>query len=68
MRVLLLGAGGPAANGFARSLRLAGDYHIIGANQNRDDLLLAECDEAHVDTGLITGLLELVKKTRPDKL
>lgn len=47
IRVLVLGAGGAAANGFCRALRLAGGYHLTGTNINPTDLLLAECDETH---------------------
>jgi hypothetical protein len=43
---MVLGAGGAAANGFCRSLRAAGGYHLIGLNTNPDDLHLAEVDEA----------------------
>jgi carbamoyl-phosphate synthase large subunit len=72
MRVLLIGAGGPAANSFARSLRLAGGYHIIGANSSADDLLMAEADEFHIlpRTGdnIVDDatLLALAQDTKPD--
>ena len=44
-RILVLGAGGAAANGFTRALRMAGGYHLIGTNCNDYDLELAETDE-----------------------
>lgn len=46
--VLVLGAGGAAANGFIRALRMAGDYHTVGTNCNPDDALLSEADETHI--------------------
>ena len=72
MRVLLIGAGGPAANSFARCLRLAGGYHIIGCNSSADDLLMAEADEFHIlpRTGdnLVddASLLALAQDTKAD--
>ena len=70
MRVLVLGAGGAAANGYCRALRLASPgYHIVGANIDPDGLLLAECDETHLlpppgETG--DALWQLCQRTRPD--
>lgn len=75
-RVLLLGAGGPAANGVARSLRLARGYWLHGANTSSDDLLHADVDERHLfwtnstkpefDQQRDDELLDLVAKIRPD--
>jgi carbamoyl-phosphate synthase large subunit len=46
VKILVLGAGGAAANGFARALRMAdGGYELIGANCSDTDLLLSECDD-----------------------
>jgi glutathione synthase/RimK-type ligase-like ATP-grasp enzyme len=44
MRVLLLGAGGPAAVGVANSLRAAGGYELWGANCDPTALLHSGCD------------------------
>lgn len=65
IRVLVLGAGGAAANGFCRALRLSGGYHLIGANINPTDLLLADCDETHhvTDDG---SLADLIFQLQPD--
>jgi hypothetical protein len=66
VRVLVLGAGGAAANGFCRALRIAGDYHLIGANIDPDGLELAETDERHlVGTG-DKALTDLCWQTKPD--
>lgn len=48
MKVLVLGAGGAAPNGFARALKLAGGYELVGTNCSETDLLLSECDENHL--------------------
>lgn len=64
MRVMVFGAGGPAGIGFCRALRMAGDYHLIGVDMNRDNLELAEVDERHHGTARVIG--DLVKKTNPD--
>lgn len=72
MRVLVLGAGGAASNGFARALKLAGGYEIVGANCNPDDLLLSECDTNHLiapasDYDEWRGdLFNVVKRAQPD--
>lgn len=65
IRVLVLGAGGAAANGFCRALRLAGGYHLIGANINPTDLLLADCDDSHHVTD-DASLSNLIFQLRPD--
>lgn len=48
-RILVLGAGGAASNGFLRSLRASarGDY-LIGTNASPTDLLLSDVDERHL--------------------
>lgn len=71
MKVLVLGAGGAAANGFSRALRLADNYQLVGANCDRDGLALAEVDEKHFlphssEPAYASGLLRLVERTRPD--
>jgi hypothetical protein len=48
VRVLILGAGGAASNGFARALRMAGGYELVGTNCSETDLLLSECEENHL--------------------
>ena len=63
--VLVLGAGGAAANGFCRALRLAGGYHLTGANINPTDLLLAECDDTHHVTD-DDSLADLISRLKPD--
>ena len=72
-RVLLLGAGGPAANGVARCLNLP-SYHLHGANPSADDLEHAPVDERHQlwvnshDHSQLADeeLLDLITKIRPD--
>ncbi len=66
MRVLILGAGGAAAIGYTRALRLAdASYYLIGADTSRDALHFAETDEAHhVEND--TELVGLLVSTRPD--
>ena len=65
MRVLILGAGGAAANGFCRALRMAGGYYLIGANINADDLALAETDERHLIDLEARSLWDLCWQTKP---
>ncbi len=65
IRVLVLGAGGAAANGFCRALRLAGGYHLTGTNTNPTDLLLAECDDTHHVTD-DDSLAALISELKPD--
>lgn len=70
-RVLVLGAGGAAANGFCRALRMAGDYYLIGTNCNSDDLELAETDERHViwpaaNPHYAERLCEVAAQVKPD--
>lgn len=48
MKVLILGAGGAAANGFCRALRLAGGYQLVGTNSSETDLWLSECETNHL--------------------
>lgn len=64
MRVLVFGAGGPAGIGFCRALRMAGDYHLIGVDMDRDRLELAEVDERY--HGSARKLRELCEKADPD--
>jgi carbamoylphosphate synthase large subunit len=66
VRILVLGAGGAAANGFCRALRMAGEYHLIGANINADDLELAETDERHLIDLTDESLWQLCWRTKPD--
>lgn len=72
MRVLILGAGGAASNGFARALRLAGGYHLIGTNSSETDLLLSECDDNHLIAPVSDyddwrkSLYKVVQQTQPD--
>lgn len=72
MRVIVLGAGGAASNGFCRALKLVGGYDLIGTNANPTDLLLSECDENHVIPHVSdrdawnTALDKVIRKTRPD--
>jgi predicted ATP-grasp superfamily ATP-dependent carboligase len=47
-RVLVLGAGGAAANGYVRALAIPGDYELVGANTSSTDLLLSECQTNHL--------------------
>ena len=64
MRVLVLGAGGPAGIGFCRALRMAGGYHLIGADLSKTNLELAEVEERiH---GGARKIRELVEATNPD--
>ncbi len=65
MRILILGAGGAAANGFCRALKMAGGYHLIGANINPDDLELAETDERHLIDLEARSLWDLCWQTKP---
>lgn len=46
--VLVMGAGGAAANGFCRALQMAGGYRLVGTNCDRNDLLLAETDHTEL--------------------
>lgn len=48
MKVLVLGAGGAASNGFARALKIAGGYDLVGTNSSPTDILLSECDTNHL--------------------
>jgi carbamoyl-phosphate synthase large subunit len=48
VKVLVLGAGGAASNGFCRALRLAGGYELVGTNSSETDLWLSECETNHV--------------------
>lgn len=48
MKVLVLGSGGAASNGFARALRLAGGYELVGTNCSETDLWLSECETNHL--------------------
>ena len=64
MRVLVLGAGGPAGIGFCRALRMAGDYYLIGVDMDRDRLELAEVDERHRGSARVIG--DLARETKPD--
>jgi hypothetical protein len=66
VKVLVLGAGGAAANGFCRALRMAGGYELVGANINEDDLEIAETDETHVVGTDDSDLTDLVWQTKPD--
>lgn len=72
VKVLVLGAGGAAANGFARALRLAGGYQLVGTNCNETDLLLSECEENHVVPHVSdydawrTAIHQLCRKVEPD--
>jgi predicted ATP-grasp superfamily ATP-dependent carboligase len=64
MRVMVLGAGGPAGIGFCRALRKAGGYHLIGVDLNRDNLEVAEVDERlH---GSARKIRELCEQAEPD--
>lgn len=62
----MLGAGGAAANGFCRALKLAGGYELVGANIDADDLELAETDERHLVGLADKDLVDLIWKTKPD--
>ena len=69
--VLILGAGGAAANAVVRSLRLAGGYRIVGADSDRYTLPLSLADECHLipaytDSGYTEALIALVDEIRPD--
>lgn len=72
MKVLVLGAGGAASNGFCRALRLAGGYELVGTNCNRDDLWLSECEENYLLPHVRDyddwrrELSMLLAKTKPD--
>lgn len=69
--VLLLGAGGAAANSVARCLTRANGYRVVGANCDPYDLALAETDERHlipraVNEGWGDALLDLIGRVDPD--
>lgn len=65
-RLLLIGAGGAAANAFARCLAET-DWEIIGANCDPYALEQAECDERHLlPSDDVLALAELVRRTKPD--
>lgn len=72
MRVLILGAGGAASNGFARALKLAGGYTLIGTNASPTDILLSECDENHLVANVSdldtwrNDLRRVIEATQPD--
>lgn len=72
MKVLVLGSGGAASNGFARALRLAGGYELVGTNANPNDLLLSECDRNYLIAPVSdydawrADLLHVVKLEHPD--
>ena len=48
IKVLVLGAGGSASTNYVRSLRMAGDFHIIGVDCNKFYLQRAETDEKYL--------------------
>jgi biotin carboxylase len=71
MKVLVLGAGGAASNGFARALHMAG-YDTVGANCNPTDLLLSDCRDNHLVAHAADydawrhDVLNLVMRVQPD--
>jgi glutathione synthase/RimK-type ligase-like ATP-grasp enzyme len=69
--VLLLGAGGAAANSVARCLRMAGGYRITGTNADPYDLHLAQVDAGRLlpradDPGYGEALHNLIEELHPD--
>ena len=61
MRVLVLGAGGPAANGYCKALRMAGGYTLIGANPDKYDLATAPVDERICGENTLLDLVDIAK-------
>jgi hypothetical protein len=72
VKVLVLGAGGAASNGFSRALKLAGGYELVGTNCSETDLLLSECDSNHLIAPVgdylqwRVDLDQVIRKTKPD--
>jgi predicted ATP-grasp superfamily ATP-dependent carboligase len=71
VKVLVLGAGGAASNGFAHALHMSG-HTTVGANSSPNDLLLSACGEnhliAHADDydGWRHDVLNLAMRVQPD--
>ena len=66
-----MGAGGAAANGFCRALRMADGYYLIGANCDEYGMALAETDEVHLlpsagDSAYTDELVALCDRVKPD--
>jgi carbamoyl-phosphate synthase large subunit len=68
-RIVVTGAGGPAATNFIRSLRLAPEpFYIVGTDANGIHLALSQADESHElplvsDPSYLAELKSLIEKT-----
>ena len=73
IRVLVTSAGGAPGLNFTRSLRKAGEYHLIGLDANKYSLCRAEVDEKHLvplarEESYIPVLQQIIAETKPDFL
>lgn len=69
-RVLITGAGGPAAINFIMSLKIAPEkFYLVGTDTNDYNVCLAPTDSAHIvpkaaETGYIDAVNEIIRKER----